>query len=328
MAYLFAHFTSDKTGDKEHIWFSVSDDGLHWQDLGEAPAIVSHLGTGGIRDPFIVYDEKAEKYYIIATDLLTTSGSWDDFANRGSRSLLVWESVDLINWTDERLVEVGIPGAGCVWAPEAVYCKEKQMWFVFFASNVREEGDNEPKQRIYGTFTKDFREFTPTFKYIDAQTAVIDTDIVWDNGYYYRFSKDETNKIITIERSADLVDGKYERIHSETFDNYFGLEGPEAYFLDEKQMWCLIADRYHGNHGYTPFLSKDLSSGEFIQLSPDEYSMGERKKRHGGIIKIQQDVVELLQKHYKQTKTCKNMLQFLFNYGNIALSMILQEMIL
>ncbi len=218
MAYLFTHFTSDSTGDKEHIWFSVSFDGLHWhwQDIGgEKPVLTSNSGTKGIRDPFIVYDENLKKYFIIGTDLLTTSGNWDDFSSKGSRSLLVWESDDLINWSEERLIEVGIPEAGCVWAPEAVYCKEKEMWFIFFASNVREKGELHRKQRIYGTFTKDFKKFTETFKYIDGDTALIDTNIVFDNGWYYRFTKDETNKIIIIERSKNLISNDYERIHSE-----------------------------------------------------------------------------------------------------------------
>ncbi len=83
------------------------------------------------------------------------------------------------------------------------------------------------------------------------------------------------------------------------FFNFFGLEGPEAYYLDDKQMWCLIADRYHGNYGYTPFLTKDLASGNFKQLSTDEFNMGNRKKRHGGVIKIQDNVAEMLIKHYK-----------------------------
>ena len=113
MAYLFTHFTSGETGDKEYIWFSVSHDGLHWQDLGgDEPVLKANSGTKGIRDPFIVYDEKLKKYFILGTDLLTTSGKWDDFANRGSRSLFVWESEDLINWSEERLIEVGVPEAG------------------------------------------------------------------------------------------------------------------------------------------------------------------------------------------------------------------------
>ncbi len=300
MAYLFTHFTSGITGDKEHIWFAVSYDGLHWEDVGgDEPVLTSELGTKGIRDPFIVYDEKLKKYFILGTDLLTKSGNWYKYSHKGSRSLLVWESEDLIHWSEPRLIEVGIKGAGCVWAPEAVYCKEKDMWFVFFASNVKEKGERHRKQRIYGTFTKDFKEFSETFKYIDGETELIDTNIVWDNGWYYRFTKDETNKKIIVERSQNLIGGDYERIYSEAFDNFFGLEGPEAYYLDDKQMWCVIADNYHGNHGYIPFLTKDLSTGEFTQLSPEEYDLGKRKKRHGGVIKIQEDVADMIMKHYK-----------------------------
>lgn len=299
MAYLFTHFTSDSTGDKEHIWFSVSNDGLHWTDLGTDPVITTDLGTRGIRDPFIVYDERLKKYFIIATDLNTSTGDWYKYSHEGSRSIFVWESEDLIHWTDERLCEVGIPDAGCVWAPEAVFCKEKDMWFVFFASNVKEDGENERKQRIYGTFTKDFREFTETFKYIDGETALIDTDIVCDNGMYYRFTKDETNKVIVIDRCDALVGKEYERIYSETFANYFGLEGPQAYYLDEMKKWCVIADRYHGNLGYAPFVTDNLDSGDFTMLSSDEYDMGNRKKRHGGVIKIPQSVADKLMEYYK-----------------------------
>ena len=63
-AYLFAHFTENK-GDREYVWFAVSRDGLHWKDLGtdSEPVLVSNVGTKGVRDPFIIYDEKLKKYY-------------------------------------------------------------------------------------------------------------------------------------------------------------------------------------------------------------------------------------------------------------------------
>lgn len=294
-AYLFTHFTSDTSGDKEHIWFAVSRDGLHWTDLGgKEPVLSAKIGTKGIRDPFIVYDEKVKKYFIMATDLNTESGNWYNFSHNGSRSLFIWESEDLINWSEERLVEVGVKNVGCVWAPEAIFCKEEDMWFVFWASCVKEFGQFKHKQRIYGAFTRDFKEFTPAFKYIDNKTDVIDTDIVWDKGFYYRFSKDETHKIITVERSKNLLSKEWETIHSEEFANFFGLEGPECYYIDGINKWCVIADQYHTKKGYLPFLCDDLSSGKFTQLSEDEFNMGKRKKRHGGVIKISDSEAENL----------------------------------
>ena len=304
-AYLFAHFTNDGKEDKEHIWFSVSRDGLHFSDLGgEEPFISSNVGTTGIRDPFVVYDEKKKKYFMIGTDLCTTKGSnWYNFSHKGSRSLLVWESEDLVSWTKERLVEVGIEGAGCVWAPEAVFCKEENKWFVFFASNVREKGHFKHKQRIYGTFTEDFVTFTPTFKYIDAKTDIIDTNIVWDNGWYYRFSKDETHKKIIAERCRRLIpdgENQYEKIESKLLAGFFGLEGPEAYYLEDIKKWCLIADQYHTGKGYIPFLCDDLSTGNFYLPDEGSYDMGKRKKRHGGIIRISDEEYERLVKAFEQ----------------------------
>lgn len=304
MAYLFPHFTSDKHSDKEHIWFSVSDDGLNWEDLGgEEPFITASSGTTGIRDPFILYDEKTEKYFIIATDLCTTKGgNWYDYSHKGSRSLFVWESDDLINWSKERLVEVGIPEAGCVWAPEAVYCKEKESWFVFFASNVREKRELTRKQRIYGAYTKDFVTFSPTFKFMEEKTSLIDTNIVRNGGFYYRFTKDETHKKITVDRCTVLVpeNGEgYEKIHSDYLADYFGLEGPECYKLPDGR-WCLLVDRYHEGKGYFPLICDDLAGGVFYELKENEYDMGARRKRHGSVISISDEEADRLREFFNK----------------------------
>lgn len=293
MAYLFTHFTNEEKNrtDREAIWFAVSRDGLNWTDLGgDEPFLSTQKGTTGIRDPFIVYDEKLRRYFIIATDLCTTKGGdWYAFSHNGSKSLFIWESEDLINWSEERLVEVGIPEAGCVWAPEAVFCEEENKWLVFWASCVKEEDKSGHKQMIYASYTEDFRTFSQSFKFMEAETDLIDTNIVRDGEWYYRFTKDESNKKIVIDRCRSLVpeDGeKYEKIHSDVFADFFGLEGPEAYFIEEKNKWCVIADQYHTWKGYIPFLSDDLSTGEFTVAGEGEYSMGKRPKRHGGVIRI------------------------------------------
>lgn len=288
--YLFVHFTTDKSGEQEKIYYAISRDGLKWEDLGgDKPVIETKLGTKGIRDPFIVYDERLGKYFIIATDLNTREMSWSDAVTVGSRSLFVWESEDLVHWTDERLIEVGVPGAGCVWAPEAVFCREKNAWFVFWASKVKEEGDKEAKHRIYASFTEDFRTFSEPFKFMEADEDIIDTDIVMEDGWYYRFSKDETSKAIILERNRTLIpeDGNnYERVPSALLSGLMGVEGPEAYYLKDRKKWCLIVDQYATGGGYMPLLTDSLASGNFKRIPQDEYDMGSRKKRHGGIIEI------------------------------------------
>lgn len=280
-AYLFTHFTSGDQ-DKESIWFSVSKDGLHFTDLGgEEPFLSSKLGSTGIRDPFILFDENLGKYFIIATDLKTgPEGDWYAYSHKASKSLLVWESEDLIHWSKERLVRVGVDNAGCVWAPEAVYCREKGEWLVFFASNV------DDKHRIFACFTKDFQTFGETFEYINMEKDVIDTTIVWDNGYYYRFSKDEVSKCIIIQRAKELLSNDFETMYCEALDGFYGLEGPEIYYLDDMKKWCLIADNYDGNNGYLPFVATDLAKADFRRLDKSEYDFDKRKKRHGGVIKI------------------------------------------
>jgi hypothetical protein len=166
---------------------------------------------------------------------------------------------------------------------------------------MKEPGDAEAKQRIYGSFTEDFVSFSPAFKYIEAQNHIIDTDIVWADGWYYRFSKDETYKLITLERCRHLIpqEGEvYEKVESELLSQIEWVEGPECYYLEDRKQWCLIVDRFGAGLGYMPLLTEDLATGEFVKLPPEEYDMGKRKKRHGGVIEIPERLMEKMVECY------------------------------
>lgn len=292
--YLFVHFIGEQK-DGEQIYFSLSRDGLHFQDLNHGnPVLYSKTGTLGVRDPFPVRDPETGKFYLIATDLRIGSGtSWEDAQERGSRDLIVWESGDLVHWSAERTCTVGIPKAGCVWAPEAVFDKEKGEFLVFFASMVRNQGDVLGKQRIYGVYTRDFREFSETFLYMERENHVIDTTILESGGRYYRLSKDETEKVLILE-TADSLQGEYVRIDSPVLAELKGVEGPEGYLLPDGKTWCVIADQFAAGKGYLPMLTQDLGSGSFEILTPEQYDMGETKKRHGGILPITDEEYERL----------------------------------
>ena len=224
--YLFVHFIGEQPMG-EQIYFSLSRDGMHWNDLnGGKPVLVSEIGEKGVRDPFILRNPLNGKYVIIATDLRIEAGKgWDTAQHAGSRNLIVWQSDNMTDWEGPESHEVGIPEAGCVWAPEAIFDEERQEFLVFWASMVKEEGDEAPKQRIYASHTKDFHSFTPAEKFQEGKNHIIDTTILRVGDYYYRFAKDETVKNIRLDRSRSLDKDSFEPVDAPVLDALLGVEG-------------------------------------------------------------------------------------------------------
>lgn len=301
-AYLFAHFTGEGP-DGEQIYFSVSRDGLHWRDLnGGRPVLRSALGSCGVRDPFLARHPENGKIYLMATDLcIGRNLDWIDAQERGSRDLIVWETEDLVHWSRARACTVGLPEAGCVWAPEAVYDWEKKAFFVFFASKVKLAGEEKGKQRIYAAYTKDFRHFSETFLYMEKACDIIDTTILESGNRYYRISKDESTNRLILE-TADGLLGAYTRIDSPSLEALEGVEGPEGYLLPDGRTWCLIADQFRVARGYIPMVTRDLASGAFRVLAPEEYDLGGSLKRHGGILPVTEEEYERLISQYGADK--------------------------
>jgi hypothetical protein len=285
--YLLVHFIGEQP-EGEQIYFSYSEDGLHWKDLNAGqPVLRSELGESGVRDPFIVRSPKENKFYLIATDLRIASGKgWDAAVNAGSRDIIVWESADLIQWSSPWAVTVGVPGAGCVWAPEAIYDEASDEFLMFWASATQEPYEQERKQKIYSARTKDFRSFTEPEKYIERENHIIDTTIIAYNGAYYRYSKDETTKNIRVEKGTSLEKDSFTSLHNPALEELLGVEGPQIFKLNDREEWCLIVDRFAEGKGYLPLLTSDLTSGEFRVLPEGSFNLGKSKKRHGGVLPI------------------------------------------
>ena len=288
--YLFVHFTGESEIG-EQIYFSLSRDGLHWTDLNNGnPVIVSKVCEKGVRDPFILRNRLDGRFYIISTDLRIANGKgWGAAQFEGSRNLMVCSSDDLINWTDAEPVEIGIEGAGCVWAPEAVFDEQKGKYLVFWASMVKVEGDENAKQRIYKSYTEDFKTFTKPELYIERENHVIDTTILEYKGTYYRFSKDETTKNIIGDMSKNVSDGPFEKLNAPEVEKLIGVEGPAGFKFNDREEWCLMVDRFAEGKGYLPIVTKDISEGEFTVLNESEYDMGATKKRHGSVLNITEE---------------------------------------
>ena len=114
---------------------------MHWEDLnGGEPVLISEIGEKGARDPFILRNPLNNTYVIIATDLRIEAGKgWDVAQHAGSRNLIIWQSHNMTDWEGPESCEVGIPQAGCVWAPEAIFDEEKQEFLLVHCSR-REKG--------------------------------------------------------------------------------------------------------------------------------------------------------------------------------------------
>ena len=299
-AYLFAHFmNTEGDADDEQIYFSVSKDGQNWTTLnGGAPVLTSNVGEKGVRDPYILRGEDG-KYFIIATDLSIynrkqTQGSnaWGLSQTDGSQNIVVWESSDLVNWTEASLVKVAVDNAGCTWAPEAVYDPEKGMYMVFWASKVSD--DDYSKQRVYRSYTSDFKTFTPAEVYIEDDVSNIDTTIIEHEGIYYRFTKNESRSSIIMEKS-NFLDGNWTPVETYNLGEMTGYEGPAIYKINGEDSWCLLLDYYSRSQGYKPFVTDDLAEGIFTQAADFSF---DGTYRHGTVMPITEAEYNALVEQY------------------------------
>ncbi|KAJ3961675.1 hypothetical protein N0V92_001648 [Colletotrichum tropicale] len=174
-AYLFVYFVRNSIGG-ENISLAASspDDILTFTPLtASAPILASSKGTLGLRDPFITRAPTGDKFFLLATDLSIGRGmSFTDAQRVGSRHIEVWESPDLVHWSEQRHVLVAPPEAGNAWAPETYFDEGLGMWFVFWASSLYDEDDVEHTGRSYNRVmyatTRDFVEFSEARVWQDA----------------------------------------------------------------------------------------------------------------------------------------------------------------
>ena len=264
-AYLFGHFIGESYGEGpqtleghptgEQIFFALADvgQGLHFKDMNGStmnnlkPVLKSEVGELGVRDPFMLRSPAGDSFYLIATDLsVYTRGGWGNNAGQatktGSHSIILWESHDLVTWTEGRQIEVAAPNAGMAWAPEMIYCEETSEYYIFFSSTVLDDYSKGVNAKIlerdcvYYTTTRDFKHFGQTKKFIsnakyqDNITSrnerdndainndyrkVIDGSVMKIGDYYYSACKDGGNNEdgggIRIQRTRSLLPELQER---------------------------------------------------------------------------------------------------------------------
>ncbi len=290
--FLFTTFRDEVTPLSEQIYMAVSEDGRSWEALqGGQPVLVSDVGEKGVRDSFLLRSHDGAKVWLIATDLCVHKNrDWKRNTHAGSRSIVVWESTDLVHWSAPRLALVAPEDAGCVWAPEAIYDAASGDYLVYWASTTKR--DNFAKQRIWAARTKDFQSFSAPFLYAEKPDHVIDIDVVRAGDAYYRFTKNDHSKAVTMETSKQLL-GSWTPLPQFTAGQGKNFEGPICFSLQtttngQPTLWCLLLDNVSdrigpGAFGYMPFLTEDLSTGKFTPATNFHFPY---PFRHGSVLPI------------------------------------------
>ncbi len=278
--YLFVHFKEKTTPDGEQVYFGVSRDGFNWEPVnGGRPVLWALYGDKGVRDFTITRCASNGKFYIIATDLSLSYGmrnqyhaSWAEIARNGSKHLALWESDDLVHWSEERLIQpgAGCDDFGCLWAPDVIFDKAHDDYILHWSSSHK--ADDYREKCIYYTRTRDFEHFTPpAVLYAKPGSNVIDSAMYEENGAYYLFVKSEKDPSRILMLTSASATGPWERIPA--FDESMssiqeGLyEAPTAVKTDDGR-WCLFLDFYGvkgAGQGYVPFISDSLESGRFVR---------------------------------------------------------------
>lgn len=308
MAYLFVHFREKTTPDGEQVYFGISQDGFHWKEVNHGlPVLWAYYGDKGVRDFTIIRDPKNQKFFIFATDLSLSYGmrnqyhnSWAEIGEHGSNYFSVWESNDLVSWSEQRLVSVGTKKFGCMWAPDILYDQKSQDYMLHWSSP--QPGHEQGWKAIYYSRTKDFHHFSePELLYRKEDSGVIDSAMYEEDGCYYLFVKSEGNPEKIILLSSNNSDGPFHRINS--FDKSMnslesGLyEAPTAVRLEDNS-WCLFLDFYGvpgAGQGYIPFHGKNLKSGHFVR-SDHEFHFPYGFK-HGTILSITDEEYNRIRQH-------------------------------
>ncbi len=298
--YLYAYFRGSVNGSDEvlSIHIAASEDGYNWFDLnGNWPILESTMGTTGLRDPYLVRSKDGDRFYLIATDLNTLDGQgWAAWSLAGSKYLMVWESDDLINWSEQRMVKFANDDIGCAWAPEAIWDEDTQEYLVYAAGKdlAYYEETGSQIDTVYVVRTRDFRTFSepeyftaPTYEDGTRINAIDSTIIHADDGKYYQFYKKYNSEVHMMV--SDHASGPYEEVEAFTA---IGGEGPAIYKVNGTDQYCLCVDNYTV---YVPYLTDDISSGIFTKATADVVMPTGSK--HGGFLPVTvEEYARLLEK--------------------------------
>ncbi len=298
-AYLFAHMMD---GDYGELYYTVSLDGLHWQQLNDGKRVFE--GYHGHPD---IVKGRDGRYYI--------AGNSDD----GAPDINIWVSTDLIKWkkysvyTPDLKKTPGYSPLQRIGAPKLFYDNASKQYVMSWHTPHLEGTKEDPErywasQRTLYVTSKDLKVFSETPKrLLDWEMGTIDVTIRNAEGKYWAIIKDETyptldwvtGKTIRIASSDKLL-GPYKNLSTPISPNF--REAPMLIPSPNGKAWYLYYEQYPGV-SYGLSVAGKLG-GPWFQVSGytffsewDKYAMP-AKVRHGCMITISKNQYNSLVSHF------------------------------
>lgn len=286
---LFTYFIGNGPG-QESIRFALSKDGYNYYALNNNNPTVSSekiSSSGGVRDPHILRGDDGKIFYMVVTDLYVPKDGWSNHA------MVLMKSTDLINWSS---TIINIPqtfpkefgGVNRVWAPQTIYDNQSKKYMVYWSMCT----GNEPDKIYYAFANKDFTGLETTPKqlfYSPSNSACIDGDIIYKEGKYHLFFKNEGKGKGIMKAVSDKLTEGYVQYDGEMDQTDEAVEGSSIFKLINSDTYILMYDMYmKGKYQFTK--STDLLNFSVVD---DEISMNFHP-RHGTVIPITKKETEVL----------------------------------
>ena len=316
-AYLMVYH---KDGD-HGLHMAISHDGYQFTALNDDKPVIAGDTIAmqkGIRDPHILRAPDGT-FYMAMTDLHIfgqrmgyRSTQWDRDGEKygwgNNQGLVLMSSTDLINWTRTNLDFHKLLGgewldAGCIWAPELCYDKEKGKVFMHFTSRK----ENGSCRIFYVYMNEDFTEMEGEPKVLfespNNEYSVIDSDILYHDGVYHlHFVSHEGTATIKHATSTSIT-GPYIADNNYYDGEKTQHEAPNCWKRIGEDTWVVMFDNYHirpNNFGFT-------ETKDFVHYTPigyfDEGKMTRTnfsQQKHGAIIHITKKEAETLENYWKK----------------------------
>lgn len=285
--YLFAYFLGNEP-HQERICFAVSDDGYHFTPLNDnKPVILQTKGKQCVRDPYI-FKGQDDFYYIVGTDMKCIEG-WES-----NHSLVIWRSKDLIDWSDENIIDMWDLGEDFAdttraWAPQAIWDEKENMYMLYWAHSTKRNNT----AGMYYAHTKDFRTITEPKPLYCRHCQTIDGDIIYNEKekLYYLYFKYEESQTIACVTSENLT-GPYKDEPVVVSLAPSGVEGSEMYKIHGTDKWVMVMDEYSKGRF---FMQETEDFHNFVPVTDYDMDFG---PRHGSITAITQEEYDNLIKHF------------------------------